>query len=50
MDDALTLLPTDNVNMLSFASLVNDNTNNLVLVGNRDASYSTDAYNGMGKS
>lgn len=44
MDDALTLLPTDNVNMLSFASLVNDNTNNLVLVGNRDASYSTDAY------
>ena len=44
IDDALTLLPTDNVNMFSFASAVNENTNNLVLVGNRDASYSTDAY------
>lgn len=43
MDDALNLLPTDNVNMFSFASLVNENTNNLVLVGNRNASYD-DAY------
>jgi mannose-6-phosphate isomerase-like protein (cupin superfamily) len=44
MEDALNLLPTDNVNMFSFASPVNDNTNNLVLVGNRDASFTSDAY------